>query len=715
MNGLPEESEVATAALPTEIEVVLEESRPAGLAAELAQEGIILELEGDEGQSEDDDEAPASDAEFTANLAETLDQRELDRIANQIIEWADAAIEDRADWYKCLEKGMETLGIATLDADDRPFDGASTVTHPLVAESAVQFQSRAIEEFFPSAGPVKAKTIPNATMDVIERGERVAGFFNYYLTEVDEGYYDDSDKMMFRVALEGHVFRKLFRCPLTGKAKARFVTAGNLLVPYEASSLADAEYIIHRYNMPLNDLKRSMASGHFKKYEFNASDFGHIEKNEEKAAEDEADRRSGSSSTDEVPELYEAHCDIMIDGDSLGSDEIALPYIVTIEKQTNKVLSIYRNWKIDDQRKMKRIWFASYKYLQGLGFYGLGLYHVLGNLAASAGSMLRSIIDAAALNNLQGGFVAKQGGGKRVDLEIEHGVWKEVEMTPEELQKAFYTPPFKEPSQTLMLTMRMLIESAQRFSSTTEAMVGEGPNTGPVGTTLALIEQGSKVFSAIHKRIHRAFATELKILQELFIITNEQYPYPVEGGADLQADLDARIDVMPVSDPTITSNTQRIAMAQSAQQIVRADPEVYGKKARKLADLNLMRAMRVPNPELFFMEEEDEEEPEPMDPVSENMNLLTSKPVKAFEDQEHDAHISAHLNFARALPPEGQKAIEPAMLAHIAEHAAFKYKRMIDMMAAQTGQPPEAVAAQYPLPPLVPQMMPPPEAEPVNV
>lgn len=706
MNGLPEESDDASEALPTEMEVFIGEPTPLDMAAELASEGIIIELDGVQPEPEPE---TGGIREFTANLAEFLDEKTLDSLSQQIVDWAEQAITERESWYACLEKGMETLGIAALDSDDRPFDGASTVTHPLVAESAVQFQSRAIEEFFPSAGPVKAKTVPGASLDVIQQGERVAGFFNHYLTDVDEGYYDDSDKMLFRLALEGHVFRKVFRCPITGKAKARFVTAGNLLVPYESSSLADAEYAIHRYYMPLNDLKRAMRSGHFKKYEFDKSDFGGIEQNEEKTAEDESDRRDAIGTEGDTPEIYEAHCEISIPDDPLGDEEISLPYIVTVEKNTRKVLSVYRNWKMDDERKLRRTWFASYKYLQGLGFYGLGLYHVLGNLAASAGSMLRSIIDAAALNNLQGGFVAKQGGGKRADLEIEHGVWKEVDMTPEELQKAFYTPPFKEPSQTLMLTMRMLIESAQRFSSTTESMVGEGPNTGPVGTTLALIEQGSKVFSAIHKRIHRAFAIELRILQELFIVTNEEYPYPVEGGASLQQDLDARVDVMPVSDPTITSNTQRIAMAQSAQQIVRADPELYGKKARKLADLTLMKAMKVPNADQFFLEE-DEEEPEPMDPVTENQRLLTGKPVMAYEDQEHDAHISAHLNFARALPPEGQKAIEPALLAHIAEHAAFKYKRMIDMAAAQTGQPPEVIAAQMPLPPLVPQMMPPPEA-----
>lgn len=708
MSVLPEEGDGETGALPTEIEVFIGEPTPLEMAAELADEGIIVELDG--APEPDPEPETGGINEFTANLAEFLDDKALDRIADQIIEWADEAIGDREEWYKCLEKGMEVLGIATLESDDRPFEGASTVTHPLVAESAVQFQSRAIEEFFPSAGPVKAKTIPGASLEVIQQGERVAGFFNHYLTDVDEGYYDDSDKMLFRLSLEGHVFRKVFRCPITGKAKARFVTAGNLLVPYEASSLADAEYAIHRYPMPLNDMKRAMRSGHFKKYEFSESDFGGIEKNEERAAEDEADRREDIDAGGDMPEVYEAHCEIMLADDPLGDAELALPYIITVEKHTKKVLSIYRNWKMDDERKLRRTWFASYKYLQGLGFYGLGLYHVLGNLAASAGSMLRSIIDAAALNNLQGGFVAKQGGGKKADLEIEHGVWKEVDMTPEELQKAFYTPPFKEPSQTLMLTMRMLIESAQRFSSTTEAMVGEGPNTGPVGTTLALIEQGSKVFSAIHKRIHRAFATELRILQELFIITNEEYPYPVDGGEGLQRDLDSRVDVIPVSDPTITSNTQRIAMAQSAQQIVRADPEVYGKKARKLADLTLMRAMKVPNAEQYFIEEDEDEEPEPMDPVTENQRLLTGKPVKAYEDQEHDAHISAHLNFARALPPEGQKAIEPALLAHIAEHAALKYKRLIDVMAAQSGQPPEVVAASMPLPPLVPQMMPPPEA-----
>lgn len=667
-----------------------------------AEDGILVFLDGQSRELPQQKLVEQHDA----NLAEHLDEKELKRIASKITDWVEEDTQSRREWEDCLKDGMETLGISPLSDDDRPFKGATTVTHPIIAEAAVQFQSRAIEELFPSAGPVKCKTTPKPTQEILDQAERVQDFFNYYLTDEDEEYYDDSDQMLFILALHGHIFRKMYKDPITGEPKARFVTAADLLVPYDAKSLKSADHYTHRYTMPLNDIKRAMEAGTFMEVEFDEGEFGPPEQTEERKAQDDADRRSVTSTGGGIPELYECHCDLVLEGMDEGG--IALPYIVTMEKHTNKVLSIHRNWDQQDLRRQKEIWFASYKYLPGIGFYGLGLFHVLGNIAASCGAILRSIIDAGALSNLQGGFMAKQGGGRKVDAELEHGVWKEVDMTAEELKNAFYTPPFKEPSQTLLLTLRALIEAAQRFSSTTEAMVGDGPSSGPVGTTLAMIEQGSKVFSAIHKRMHRSLAAEFRCLAKLFKRMDYQYPYPV-GPFTLPRDLDDRVDVMPVSDPTIVSNTQRIAMAQAAQQLVKSDP-MYGPENRRMVDLALLKVMKVPNAELIV--QDYTERPEEMDPVTENARMLTDKPVKAFPDQNHDAHIQAHLNFARALPPEAQKAIEGPLLAHIAEHAALKYQAMIAGAVQQTGMPVEQVAAMLPLPPLVPAMTPPPEAMP---
>lgn len=677
------------------------------LPAVLNDEEMVVSLDGSDPKGEVEIEL----GEFSDNLAVTMDEDDLKGISRKVIDWVEEDLKSREEWEQCLKNGMETLGIAPLSADDRPFKGASTVTHPLIAEAAVQFQSRAIEEFFPSVGPVKSKTIPNATQEVLDRGDRVEGFFNYYLTEEDEGYYDDSDKMLFVLALQGHTFRKTFMCPVTRMVKSRFVTASDLIVPYYATSLRDAPHYTHSFTMPLNDVERAVENGFYRDVDLKEGELQTPDLTESKKSADDSDRREPTGMEEGIPDLLECHCELLIESDTYNASGLARPYIVTVEKNTERVLSVYRNWDENDPRQLKEVWFASYKYLQGLGFYGLGLFHVLGNLAATAGASLRAIIDAAALNNLQGGFVAKQGGGRKLNLELEHGVWTEVDMTPEELKNAFYSPPFKEPSQTLMLTLRLLIESAQRFSSTTEAMVGEGSQSGPVGTTLALIEQGSKVFSAIHKRIHKAMAYELKNLAKMFKRHNVEYPYDV-GPHSLSEDLDERIDVMPVSDPTIVSNTQRIAMAQAAQQLIRNDNTgLYTNKNRRMADLQLMKVMKVPNAEQLVAEYEEEKPPK-LDPMTENMNLLKGKPIMAYEGQDHDAHISAHLNFFQALPPDGQKAVEQPGLAHIAEHAALKYQAIIQDAVKRTGLSVEQVAAQMTLPDLVPQMMPPPELPP---
>jgi len=688
--------------LPTEIEVeIAGPSLDVVLTDPVAMAAGGMALDGDSVLVAIDGSDPAARTVVTehgANLAEHLDEGELQRIASQIEEWVDEDRRSRAEWDDCLNDGMETLGIAPLAEGDKLFKGASTVTHPIIAEAAVQFASRAMEELFPSGGPVKCKTVPGPTEEMLEQARRVEGFFNHYLTDVDEDYYEDSDQMLFILALHGHIFRKIYEDPITGEAKARFVTASNLLVPYTASGLKDADHYTQVFTMSLNDIRKAQRSGHFREVDLKEGSFGPPEQSAEQESKDESDRRSPNG-VDDVPELYECHCNLVLGGLDEGGG-IALPYIVTMERNTRQVLSIYRNWDPEDQRRLKQVWFASYKYLEGLGFYGLGLFHVLGNIAQSCGAILRAIIDAGAFSNVQGGFVAKQGGGRKLDITLEMGRWQEIDLSPEELKNAFHTPPFREPSQTLLLTLRALIEAAQRFSSTTEAMVGDAPSTGPVGTTMALIEQASKVFSAIHKRNHRSLKQELRCLVKLFRRRGVEYPY--ETGGSLQADLDNRVDITPVSDPTIVSNTQRIAMAQAAQQLVSAKPNLYGPENQRMVDLALLKTMKIPEAELIV---KDYTEVQEMDPVSENMAILTGKPVKAFPGQHHDAHIEAHLTFFNALPPQGQKAVEAPGLAHIAEHAALKYRELIEKLI-QSGIPAEA-AMRMPLPPLVPQLMPP--------
>jgi hypothetical protein len=413
--------------------------------------------------------------------------------------------------------------------------------------------------------------------------------------------------------------------------------------------------------------------------------------------QDQADSRTPDVHTDDnVYTVLECHCDMMIEADQTKYDRTApLPYIVTIERETREVLSIRRNWKEDDELMQKRIWFTHYKYLPGLGFYGFGLLHLIGSVAEATSGTIRALLDSAAFANMQGGYVSNDAKMQPGDEHIDPGVYKEVNMSAEELNRAFYTPPFKDPSPALAKLFEVLLDAGKSFSSSTEVLTGEASNTGPVGTTIALIEQGSKPLSAIHRRLHMAAAEEFKLRAELnYEFLPDQYPYKVEDAESvvMRNDYDGRVDVIPISDPNIFSSMQRIAQGQALIERSETAPDLYN---RMEVEERFLKAIRIPDPEGVLKKEQSVRE----DPVQENMKMLQGQGAQAFMDQDHDAHIRVHINFVNGLQPEALEQMGPIMQAHMAEHYAMKYFNEMNRQMGGQLPPPGSFSPEQPLPP----------------
>ena len=619
-------------------------------------------------------DVPAFTGAFNENLALHLPDTELTEIGEKVTTWVDEDDKSREKWVARLKEGAQLLGLEELTGDgDSGIPGASKLTHPLIAEVAVQFQARAIEELFPSGGPVNTVVLGDEDDETRGQGDRVRDYMNYHLTERDEGYFPDLDQMLFLEPCHGSIFRKVYRDPVDELVKSRYVDGGDFIVPYSARSLRDAPRYTHRFPMPENDYKRAVANGVYKDIVLTPTTTTADPKGLQEV-KDKADDRSVAVATepDEFT-FYECHCDLDLSVDR-GKAKFNLPYIVTVEKESQKVVAIRRNWKELDSKRKKRIWVAHFKYLPGLGFYGFGLLHIIGILAKAAGGSLRALLDAASRSNFQGGFVSKES---RVsgDVRLEMGKYVAVDMTSEELRSSFYTPEFPEPSAVLFKLMDYMVQDGRRFASVVDAMVGDAPTTGPVGTIIAQIEQGSKIFSGVHKRNHGSQRDEFRMIAELLGESAEvEYPYHMKGQSKqmFRRDFDGRVDVIPVSDPSIYSNTQRIALAQGAMQLIDAAPDVYDQNAKKLAHKRLLTAMKYPNPEELFPKERER-----LDPVTENQLIMFNKPVKSFFEQDHAAHAQVHTQFMMGLPPEQQQAVMPIFQAHLAEHNAHAYRQSV--------------------------------------
>lgn len=623
---------------------------------------------------------------FGANLAEYIPEEELDEIGTKVKELVEADKETRKEWYDTLKKGFQALGI--YDADDTGDSGLRRVTHPLLLEAATQFQARAMAELLPPGGPVKTMVVGESSPDTLAQGKRVEDYMNFQLTIEDRTYYDERDQMLFLLAFTGSEFDKQYFNAAKKKVESRWVRSDHFIVPYDAKNLETASRYTHELHMEHNAYRRAVAAGVYTDEAMDSTD-----EIEESELEEEISKLGGQvdseiSADDDNPEhvFYETHIEYDLPG---STEAVALPYIITVDSKSGKVIGLYRNWKESDDQRNKRVWFTHKKFLPGFGFYGFGLLHCIGNLGEAATEILRVLLDSGAFATLQGGFKSKDCKLKG-DVELEPGVWIDTEMSSDELQKSFYTPPFKEPSQVLETLLGTLVSAGQKFAATTETMTGDAATTGPVGTMVAQIEQGSKVFSGIHKRLHKGFGDEFIHIAELNgEYLPESYPYRVTGGSVLKSDFDGRVDIIPVSDPNIFSSAQRLAIAQTIHQLASSMPDIAD---RREAAIGLLTAMRAPSPEKYFPKKQEAVR---MDPISEGAMVITGKPVKAFLDQNHPAHITVHQFQAGHMPPQPQGV----MNAHLQEHMAMAHYMQflqagVQMPAMQWT--PETGAPMYP-------------------
>ena len=609
---------------------------------------------------------------FGDNLAEHMDDDVLDRLAAELIEEVDEDIEARGPHMARFKRGLERMGLHADDMDDGAFPGASTVTHPLISEAIVQFWARALGELVPSEGPAKGKVIGDQAKPQLDRAERVAKYLNYEMMFADDSWYMEHSRATFAIPYSGDAFKKIYRDPVLQSNVSIYVGVEDFIVPPNVTDLRTAPRFAHRIWRTPNELKKIQAAGVYRQVSLlppSAEDLTETTR----SRLDVADVTPSDDDDGARHELYEINVERELPGFQEPSG-VAVPYIITVDRNSEKILSIYRGWKADDPLKRRRMQWVRYSFLPGLGFYSFGMFHMIGGLQDAATGALRAVLDGAATASLQGGFVAKDANIREERLEIEPGVWKPIDATSEDLNKAFMTPPFKEPSAALSQVLAFITQAGQKFAATTEAQTGgQSSQNAPVGSTLAIIEQGQKVFSTIHRGMHMAMAAELRIRYELIQehMPEGGYPYDLAGAHQglVREDFAPGVQVTPVSDPNIHSSTQRLAIAQVAHDLSVQHPDVL---KRDVAVRRVLEAARVPDIDELMIKHEP---PAPMDPVSEVQALLRGEPVQAYPDQLHDAHI-AHLTAFIQNPgfggnPQVMQQIGPAVAALIGQHLSY--------------------------------------------
>ena len=637
------------------------------------EDGQKVNVDIDQDQTEKEEEAFESN--HYSNLAEELPEQEINLIGKELVRAYEDDKSSRKNWEDQYSKGLRMLGVVVEDRQD-PFPGASGVHHPLLAEAATQFQARAIAEIFPAGGPVKTQVIGKVSDKKLDQSQRVQDFMNFQITQEIPDYFNELDQMLFYLALAGSAFKKVYFDNTLDRICSKFVPAEEFVISMENTDLETAERYTQVMKLTRNDIRKHQVSGYYKDIPLSKAE-STPGSNDGDMVDQTLQRLEGMSPSmaDKIHTVLEVHTNI-----DLGEDknELALPYIVTIDLDSQRVLSIRRNWKEEDSLRRKRTYFIHYKYLPGLGFYGFGLIQMIGGLQHASTGALRALLDSAAFANLNGGFRAKGARIEGGDITVSPGEWVEVEAYGDDLRKSFIPLPFKEPSPTLLQLLGVLTESGRRFASIADAMIGDSAGSGPVGTTIALIEQGSKVYSAIHKRIHQAQGREFKLIYELNgEYLDDEYSFEVigENKKIRRKDFTASISVVPVSDPNIFSQAQRIALAQTGMQLAQASPDIIDVKE---ATRRFLQALNIPDYMDLMIEDEDTPR---RDPVSENMALLNGKPIQVFEDQDHQAHIQVHSQFINdprfGGNPEAKERLYPAMLAHIGQHMAFLYQQQM--------------------------------------
>ena len=630
---------------------------------------------------------------FGENLAEVLDDRELNTIASELVSSYEEDLESREDWFQTYSEGLDLLGISS-DSRSQPFVGASGVHHPILAEAVTQFQAQAYKEMLPAGGPVDTEVLGITDNAKLEKANRVKNFMNYQITYKMEEYDPEMDQLLFYLPLSGSAFKKVYYDPAIGRAVARFVKSEHLVVPYYAVDLLTTPRITHVIHMNENELRKLQLSGFYKDIEI-MSPSSNPEVTE---VDDKIEELQGLTRTisDEEFTLLEMHVNLDLEGYQDVSENgeetgLALPYIVTICKDNNKVLAIRPNYDENDPMRKKTEYFTHYKFLPGLGFYGFGLIHMLGGLTKSVTAILRQLIDAGTLSNLPAGFKSRGLNIQRHDDPLQPGEWRDVDAPGGRLQDAFIPLPYKEPSATLTTLLAALVDSGKRFAATVEDPTGDGNSEAPVGTTVALMEKGQRVMSAIHKRLHYAQRCEFKILKRVFgEFLPPEYPYQVQGATEnvFKQDFDSSVDVIPVSDPNIFSMTQRITLAQTQLQMAQSAPDLHDLResySKMYLALNIKDIDSILPPE---------EEIPPRDPISEQQAVLTGNPIKAYEFQNHEAYIASHSAFLQNPMVQQNPVATQAIGANIQEHQAMLYKLQIEQAM---GQPlPEIQDGQMP-------------------
>jgi hypothetical protein len=671
-------------------ELELEAQEVFELADELAEDDFEIMPDGSAVLKE-----PPRPDMSTDNLAEALDGNTLNSIADDLLASIEKDKSSRSDWEKTYMDGLKYLGMKFDEDRSEPFEGASGVIHPLLGEAVTQFQAQAYKELLPANGPVKASVVGAYDANVEAQAQRVQEFMNYQIVHKMDEYDEELDQLLFYLPLAGSAFKKIYYDENIGRAVAKFVAPEDLIVPYYTTELESCNRITNVIKMSENDLKKLQASGFYR--DISLSSGADPEVNSDVQAEiDELTGQSPSYDDTEVAVLYEVHTNLELEGfedlDQNGVPTgIKQPYIVTIDTASGKVLAIKRNFKEGDPLKNKIEYFVHYKFLPGLGFYGFGLTHMIGGLSKASTSILRQLIDAGTLANLPAGFKTRGIRIRDEDTPIQPGEFRDVDAPGGSLRESIQPLPFKEPSNTLLSLLGLLVDSGQKFASIAEINVGTGNPQAPVGTTLALLERSTKVLSAIHKRLHNAQKKEFALLADVFQeYLPPDYPYAVSGGNKQikTTDFDDRVDILPVSNPDIFSTSQRIAMAQEMMQLVQSNPEIHGANGIYEAYRRMYEAIGIDNVD-SILKPPPNNSPVPVEAGFENNMILMGQPVQAFKQQNHDAHIIAHKSLLKTQPVKTNAMVQAAIHAHIMEHLQMKAE-----ILAEQQLPPE-LAQQY--------------------
>ena len=612
---------------------------------------------------------------ITDNLVDQLDDDTLDEIASELIDAFEADVRSRKDYEDTIKKGMELLGLKIEDTT-KPFPGACSAHHPMMIEGAVQFQSQAIKELFPSGGPVKAQIVGERTEDSVRQSNRIKEFMNYQLTETMEEYFDDFDQMLFYLPIVGSCFKKIYYDESLKRPVSKFIPITDFVISYNTTDLRTSGRYTHIIRMTQNELRKKIANGFYAEMDTDMNpeedDSNDIT---QKIQDIEGVTPSKNYQKDGRFTILEMHVDLDVPG---YEKDFACPYIVSICKETQQVLSIRENFQEDDPDFKRIQHFVHYKFLPGFGFYGLGYVHLLGNLQKSVTTILRSLVDAGQFSNLPGGFKAR---GMRVEGEqpVGFGEFRDVEGYGEDIRKSIVPLPFKEPSQTLFALLGSMTQEGRRLAAITDLQVGDMNSNAPVGTTIALLEQGIKVMSSIHKRLHKAQREEFKVIARINQdFMPDYYPYRIAGDNRFifKKDFDSNVDILPVSDPNIFSTAQRVLLAQTQLQAAAAAPQIHDMKE---AYRRLYEALDVKNVDEILLPEIGAKR---KDPATENYAMMYGRPVKAFAAQDHDAHIAVHqamLSDPTMTPqsPQLAQALAGTILSHIQEHMAHKYRTLV--------------------------------------